>query len=142
MDNQTRSCGHCGNTFRYRVINHGFNDSAYAYCNRCSFTVVLSGRNPIAQRVGLEIQQRIPRRDIGSPAYRARAYSTPNIEDLLKPCPCGGAFLASADPKCPHCARPLSEPAPSGIYSIVLNDNRVHDWWDEQAVDRLCPKKD
>ena len=151
---RSRSCGtalqprcygfvpHCGGAFRYRLIHNGFNDSAYAYCNRCSFTVLLSGWNHAAQRIGLRIHQRI----------------TPHVEALLKPCPCGDAFLSSAEPKCPHCARSLSaakattyieRDAPgtakgwrwqqswSGIYSVVLNDNHVQDWWDEQALDPI-----
>jgi hypothetical protein len=131
-------CDHCGKAFHYRLIHNGFGDSAYAYCDSCSFTVLLSGS---AGRVRFRIQQRI----------------TPDLERLLKPCPCGGKFRASADPKCPHCAQPLSaakatrwiesnalgtakgwrwDQSWSGIYSIVLNENIVEDWWDERAVDR------
>jgi hypothetical protein len=29
----------------------------------------------------------------------------------------------------------------AGIYSIILNGNLVENWWDEQALDRLFPKK-
>jgi hypothetical protein len=71
-------------------------------------------------------------------------------------------FRASADPKCPHCAQSLTaakatsyiegdahgtakgwrwQQSWAGIYSIVLNDNLVQDWWDEQTLDRLFPKK-
>jgi DNA-directed RNA polymerase subunit RPC12/RpoP len=147
MDNPAGSCDHCGGGFRYRLIHNGFNDSAYAYCDRCSFTILLSGWHPAAQRVHLAIHQRI-----------ASA-----IEVLLKPCPCGGVFHSSADPKCPSCSWSLSATtatsyiernAPgtakgwrwqqswSGIYSIVLNDKVVNDWWDEKIIDRLFPMKD
>ncbi len=146
MDNPSGSCDHCGGTFRYRLIHDGFSDSAYAYCDHCAFTALLSGWNHAAQRVNLRVHQRI----------------TPDIEALLKPCPCGALFRASAGPKCPHCARPLSaekaatyieRDAPgnakgwrwqrswSGIYSIILNDNFVDDWWDEQILDALFPPK-
>jgi hypothetical protein len=27
----------------------------------------------------------------------------------------------------------------TGVYSIVINEKRVEDWWDEQAVERLFP---
>ena len=142
VDNLSGCCDHCKGTFRYRLIHNGFNDSAYGYCSSCSSTVLLSGYNPVAQRVGLAIHQRI----------------TPQIEALLKRGPCGDRFRASADPKCPHCARTLSateatayieRDAPgakkdwcwqqswSGIYSIVLNDHFLEDWWDEDAVERL-----
>src|SRR5206468_3738208 len=143
MDNLIGCCEHCGGTFPYQLIHNGFNDSAYAYCDHCSFTVLLNGWNHTAQRIGLRIHQRID----------------PDIETLLKPCPCGNTFRANADPKCPHCARALSavkartyieRDAPgtakgwrwqqswSGIYSIVLNNNAVMDWWNEQAVARFC----
>jgi hypothetical protein len=137
-------CDHCNGTFRYRLIHNGFSDSAYGYCSSCSSTVLLSGWNPVAQRVGLAIHQRI----------------TPQIEALLKRCPCGDRFRASADPKCPHCTHTLSaseatayieRDAPgakkgwrwqqswSGIYSIVLNDHFLEDWWDEDALSACTP---
>lgn len=146
MIHPTGQCEHCGHTFRYQIIHNGFNDSAYAYCNRCSFTVLLSGWTQTAKRVPMCIHQRI----------------TPDLEMLLKPCPCGGTFRSSADPKCPDCARSLSpvtatsyieRNAPgtekgwrwqqswSGIYSIVLNEKLVKDWWDHQAVDRYFPSE-
>jgi hypothetical protein len=46
MANPTGSCDHCGGTFSYRLIHNGFSESAYAYCNQCSFTVLLSGWHP------------------------------------------------------------------------------------------------
>ena len=145
MDNPTGCCHQCSQPFQYRLIHNGFNDSAYGYCSACSFAVLLSGWNPVAQQVGLGIHQRI----------------TPNIEPLLKRCPCGDRFRVDADPKCPHCAHALSattatsyieRDAPgaakgwrwqqswSGIYSIVLNGCLVQDWWDEEAVGRLYPQ--
>lgn len=147
MDELTGCCDQCTGTFPYRLIHNGFNDSSYAYCGRCSFTVLLSGWSRPAQRARLGIHQRI----------------TPGVEMLLRPCPCGAAFLAPEDPKCPECARPLSSAkaamyierdAPgtargwrwqrswSGIYSIVLNGKLVQEWWDEQAIDRLFPTED
>jgi DNA-directed RNA polymerase subunit RPC12/RpoP len=144
--NPTGSCDHCGAAFRYQLIHHGFNESAYAYCNQCSFTVLLNGWHPAARRVNLGIHRRM----------------TPDIEGWLKPCPCGGVFRASADPKCPHCAQSLSsakatvyierdapgtakgwrwQQSRSGIYSIILNDKLVNDWWDEGTLDHLSPKK-
>jgi hypothetical protein len=144
MDNPIGSCDHCGRTFRYRLIHNGFNESAYAHCEQCAFSVLLSGWNPLARWANLVANQKM----------------TPDIEALLKPYPCGGVFRASADPKCPHCARPLSaatattyieRDAPgtakgwrwrrswSGIYSIILDDRFVDNWWDEQILDHLFP---
>lgn len=146
MVHSAGQCEHCGRTFRYRIIHNGFNDSAYAYCDRCSFTVLLSGWTKAAKRVALRIHQRI----------------TPDMEKLLKACPCGGTFRSSADPKCPDCGRDLSpvtaasyiernargtergwhwQQSWSGIYSIVLNENCVEDSWDQQVLDRFFPSE-
>jgi DNA-directed RNA polymerase subunit RPC12/RpoP len=144
MHNSIGSCEHCGHTFQYRLVHNGFSDSAYAYCDKCSFTVLLSGWSEAAKRVRFRVQLRI----------------TPDVESLLKPCPCGGVFRAAPDPKCPHCSQSLSATkaadyiernAPgtakgwrwdlswSGVYSIVLNENIVEDWWNDNALDRLSP---
>jgi len=144
MENPTGWCENCGSKFQYRLLHNGFGITAYAYCDKCSFTVVMSEWSEAAKRVPFRVHQRI----------------SPDVEHLLKPCPCGGAFRASADPKCPTCARPLSavkatayieKNAPgtvkgwrwdqswSGVYSIALNENIVEDWWDQDAVDRLFP---
>ncbi len=145
MDTPTGSCEHCGCTFHYRLLHNGFGDSAYAYCDRCSFTVLLSGWSNATKRVRFRVYQRI----------------TTDLEPLLKPCPCGGAFRADTDPKCPNCSRPLSatkaseyieknaagtakgwrwERSWSGIYSIALNENIVEDWWDTEALARMTPR--
>ena len=142
MSNAGGCCEHCNAIFTYRLLHNGFNDSAYGYCDKCSFSVLLHGWSPVAQRLSLHIQQRI----------------TPDMEVFLKPCPCGGRFSACADPRCPACAGVLSATkagsyiernAPgtvkgwrwqrswSGVYSIVLSDNVVEDWWNDQAVGRM-----
>ena len=142
MDDFVGVCDQCGSEFRYRLLHNGFGDSAYAYCDTCPFTVSLSGWGKEAQRVKVRIHQRI----------------TPDVEPLLKPCPCGGKFSATADPKCPQCGHPLSadeatafieqnasgtakgwrwQRSWSGIYSIVLNEKVVQDWWDADVVRRL-----
>ena len=95
MANPTGSCDHCWWHLQLPTDSqYGFNESAYAYCNQCSFTVLLSGwaGHPAARRVNLRIHERM----------------TPDVEPLLKRCPCGGVFLAEADPKCPRCAQTLS----------------------------------
>ncbi len=131
-------CEHCGVPFQYCLLHNGFNDSAYAYCDKCPFSAVLNWSHT-SELVGLELHQRIASR----------------IEPFLRPCPCGGDFRAAADPKCPACGVALSaekaasyiEPnAPAtgigwkwqrtwaGVYSIILDDKVVRDWWDEQAI--------
>jgi hypothetical protein len=146
MDEPTGRCEHCSGEFRYRLFHNGFGDSAYAYCDTCSFTVVLSGWSEATKLVRFRVHQRI----------------TQDLEHLLKPCPCGGAFRADAEPKCPHCSRPLSavratayieknalgtakgwrwDQSWSGVYSIAINKKVVEDWWDVAAIEGMAPKK-
>jgi len=37
------SCEHCRHEFPYALIHNGFNDSAFAYCDACGTTSILSG---------------------------------------------------------------------------------------------------
>jgi hypothetical protein len=39
----TGHCEHCNKAFVYYLINNGFSDSAYAYCDACGLTVLLDG---------------------------------------------------------------------------------------------------
>lgn len=140
----TGTCDHCLKEFSYQLIHNGFNDSAYAYCDRCSYTVILSGWYA-------------PLRKLKHPVHFHKRIS-PDVEPLLRPCPCGGTFRHSADPKCPHCSEPLSpdkaanfieKNAPGtakgwrwqrswdGINSIVIESHGVKDWWDEQQLAKL-----
>ena len=128
-------CETCGQSFRYRLIHNGFDDSAFAYCDECGRTAILScWCNEIPEGVELEIHGPV----------------NSEAEALLEPCSCGGRFRASASPRCPRCRSPLSaEMARSyleanasgtgsgwcwqttwdGTYSIVIEDNLVKDNW-------------
>lgn len=37
-----KTCDHCHGQFGYYLLNSGFDDSVYAYCDSCSRTAVLS----------------------------------------------------------------------------------------------------
>jgi hypothetical protein len=127
-------CEHCAKKFSYSLFHNGFGDSAYGYCDRCSYTVILSGWTKTPADAKLKIQAPI----------------TKEIESFLKACPCGGAFRAPGGPRCPHCSQELSAilattyieaNAPGtkkgwrwdqrwdGIYGIVIEDRAVNDWW-------------
>lgn len=134
-NNDTGICEHCGQKFAYYLLHNGFGDSAYAYCDSCEYAAILSGwHESIPAGAGLKVHQRI----------------LPSVEAFLKPCPCGGKFKADAGPRCPHCHQVLSPllaknyleaNAPgtkagwrwqnnwSGVYSIVIADKAVRDWW-------------
>jgi hypothetical protein len=129
-------CEHCSKEFGYYLVHNGFGDSAYAYCDRCSYTVHLSGWSKTPAGVRLQIQRKISQ----------------DVEPFLKPCPCGGSFRADAGPRCPHCHRTISpifattyiEKNAAGtakgwrwqknwddVYSIVIENLLVKDWWKE-----------
>jgi DNA-directed RNA polymerase subunit RPC12/RpoP len=125
-------CEHCAKEFGYYLVHNGFNDSAYGYCDRCGYTVILSGWRMTP--VSFKLHTRI----------------TEEIEPYLKPCPCGGAFRTSSDPRCPDCSRVMSASKATGyieanaagaakgwrwdqrwngIYGIVIENRILKDWW-------------
>lgn len=127
-------CEHCHRTFDYSLIHNGFNDSAYAYCDSCGCTAVISGWSPIPEGARIRIHQRID----------------PDVEQYLDQCACGGKFTANASPRCPSCREMLSPVnatawieanAPgtakgwrwqgswSGIYCIIVEDCIARDPW-------------
>jgi hypothetical protein len=128
-------CEHCHRQFSYVIVHNGFNDSAYAYCDRCEQTAILSGwYEAIPTGAHLQIHRRI----------------SADIEPYLKLCPCGGTFHADTDPKCPHCLAALSPIAAKeyleanapgtklgwrwqnnwkDVYSIIIEDKWLKDWW-------------
>jgi hypothetical protein len=85
------NCEHCGKSFSYRLIHNGFNESAYAYCGTCGMTTVLDGWK-MPTSITIPLHQGI----------------TPEAEQYLMPCACGGRFVHSAAPRCPKCMKPLS----------------------------------
>jgi hypothetical protein len=126
-------CEHCGESFGYRLIHNGFNESAYAYCDTCGMTALLDGWK-IPQSITIQIHQGI----------------TPEVEQHLMPCKCGGHFVHSAFPRCPKCLKPLSaekatkwieDNAPgtkkgwrwqrnwTGPYCILIDDRVTQDNW-------------
>ena len=129
------TCGSCNQTFAYRLIHNGFNGTAFAYFDHCGSTALLD-----------EWYKGVPR----SAKLKVHGPVNPEAEALLKPCPCGGRFLASASPRCPHCsAELLAEEARSyieanapgtqagwrwqgswdGTYCIIVEDQLFQDNW-------------
>jgi len=128
-------CEHCHKQFPYWLIHNGFNDSAYAYCDSCEYSVTLSGwHRGIPAKAQLQIHKRISK----------------DIEPFLKPCPCGGIFRADASPRFPHCRQSLSPIAAktyieanapgtkkgwrwqdnwSDIYSVIMDGKSLTNWW-------------
>jgi hypothetical protein len=133
-DKDWGTCEHCSQTFRYQLVHNGFNDSAYAYCDRCGYTVTVDAWSQHPPRLGLQYHRPLPR----------------EAEPFLRPCPCGGAFREGAHPRCPNCKQPLSADLATsyieanargtakgwrwdrrwnGVYSIIVEERSVINWW-------------
>lgn len=128
-------CTNCSQEFTYWLIHNGFNDSAYAYCDRCGKTAILSAwSDKIPKDSPINLHEKI----------------NPDVEPFLSLCECGGKFTHDASPRCPHCCEELSpvkattwleRNAPgtakgwrwqqnwNGLYCIVIAGNKVADNW-------------
>lgn len=126
-------CSDCGKQFGYYLIHSGFNESAYAYCDRCGETCLL---NLWTLPAGVE------NKDYGLIPV--------GFEQLLTSCECGGSFRQDAAPRCPHCSSVLSatdaaeyleanasgtkdgwrwQQTWDGLYCIVIEDRLSKDCW-------------
>jgi hypothetical protein len=142
MSHQVGKCEHCSSRFAYRLIHNGFNDSAYAYCDKCGCTALISTVLPRPQGI-----PELNYEHIGS-----------DIERFLKPCVCGGRFTHDSAPRCPHCQKELSpaiasdwiEPNASGtpagwrwqqnwsgLYCAVIEQREVNDPWRDDLPGEL-----
>lgn len=86
-------CHHCQRRFSFAIYDSGFSGSIYAYCDGCGKLLIISDYDP---RVAKQRKRRDWARVIDK-----------DIEPSLPKCACGGAYLASASPRCPHCAERL-----------------------------------
>ena len=131
----TGSCDSCRGKFHYQLVHNGFNDSAFAYCEVCGSSALLSCWY---DRIPLEAKLKV------------HGPINPEAEALLTPCACGGKFRAGASPRCPHCRAVLSAEASrefieanapgtakgwrwqgswDGMYSILIEGRNVNDNW-------------
>ncbi|MFA5055768.1 MAG: hypothetical protein WC562_06315 [Dehalococcoidia bacterium] len=130
-------CEICRKQFGYYMIHNGFNDSGYAYCDKCGQTCLLNLWH-IPKGIPEGIQKEI---HVGLIPESAEAF--------LNPCACGGTFRREAYPRCPHCNSILSPKARKyieenarnaqkgwmenwrGIMCIIIEDKVLHDVWKE-----------
>ena len=129
-------CSACRSHFAYQLIHNGFNDTAYAYCDRCGTTAFLSCLyDQIRTAAQLSVHGPI----------------SESAEPFLAPCICGGRFRAHASPRCPKCGKALSavdarewieadhqegvrkgwrwEGSWDGLYCLVVAGRSVKDNW-------------
>ena len=132
-------CEHCSSPFDYDLLHNGFNESAYAYCDHCGCTAIISAWS---------------KRPRLAPVVFHKAIED-NVEPYLTNCHCGGHFRASGSPRCPTCKLALSAQlatsyieasAPgaakgwkwqqdwTGLYAIVINGYIVRDPWRPELI--------
>ena len=131
----TGSCDSCRGKFQYQLVHNGFNDSAFAYCDACGSSALLSCW-----------YERVP----AEAKLKVHGPVNAEAEALLERCVCGGTFRANASPRCPHCRANLSAEACrgfieanapgtakgwrwqgswDGMYSLLIEGRNVNDNW-------------
>ena len=129
------TCEHCRSQFGYSIIHNDFNNSAFAYCDSCGATAILS-----------ECFDGIPE----NVSFRPHGPISVKTEQWLQPCNRGGSFKSDASPRCPNCKQLLSAEGAalwiernaagtalgwrwqnswSGVYCVVLENRMVADNW-------------
>ena len=132
----TGTCEQCHASFGYYLIHNGFNDTAFAYCDRCGLTAFVGGWDDRSKPTEAPLR-------IHGPITR-------DMEPWLEVCECGGHFRSDAAPRCPECQRPLSAAAAAswiernaagtkggwrwqrhwnGVYCVVINGRKVTNNW-------------
>jgi hypothetical protein len=128
------TCDACAQQFSYDLVHNGFNDSAYAYCDRCGCTALISAWTAHPPDAPIKFQRAI----------------TEDVEPFLLGCSCGGHFRANGAPRCPSCKAALSADAAasyieanalgtqkgwrwqrdwSGLYCIIVDHRIAKDPW-------------
>ncbi len=76
-------CETCHQAFGYHLIHNGFNDSSYAYCDRCGKTCLLDHWHKSIPK-GIKLKYEVVDN---------------RVARLLKQCECGGTFKKGASPR-------------------------------------------
>ena len=84
------ACDSCGQKFGYYLIHSGFNDSQYAYCDRCGMTSVLN-----------LYDKRLPN-PLPCPPHGPICEA---MEPLLSLCSCGWKLPSRRNPAMPSLSR-------------------------------------
>ncbi|HVZ15974.1 MAG TPA: hypothetical protein VG897_02570 [Terriglobales bacterium] len=89
-------CAACGTAISSGSFHTGFSDMDVLYCSQCERALLLSRWDAF---LGPEHNE-IPRFQEHNRHYLSK---WKQIEELLKPCPCGGRFAFLNSPRCPLC---------------------------------------
>lgn len=136
-------CENCKAEFNYNLINNGFNESSYAYCDKCGKTALFD-TNAVPDSL----------KAIFNKDSRHNVISE-EIEGFIMPCDCGGSYRHNVSPRCPHCNNELSAVSAAeyvednspgakkgwkwqgnwtGLYAIIVEGKSVNNCWREQKL--------
>lgn len=108
-------CEHCGQAYRYSLLNAGFSDCSYAYCDACGKLATVNYSSSFLLRMP---PITVPHQAIDE-----------TWEPFLRPCDCGGHFRHNASPRCLVCMEPLSaDHAAAHIDSNFVSGGRGWHW--------------
>ena len=118
------SCERCRGSFDYMIVHNGFNDTAYAYCDRCGMTTFVGGYSD-------------PRKPPDAP-LRLHDCILVETEPWLAPCECGGRFRREAAPRCPSCNEPLSAQSAATYIERNAPGTAKGWWWQRSWIGMYC----
>ncbi|MFA5094423.1 MAG: hypothetical protein WC512_04195 [Candidatus Omnitrophota bacterium] len=135
---KSMACESCGKSISYRLVHNGFNESSYAYCDKCGKTAIFD--TSMVPNSLKELFYKNSRHNVISK----------ELEIYIMPCDCGGRYRYGASPRCPHCKKELSavyarknieDNSPGakngwtwqgnwiGIYAIIIEDKSIINCW-------------
>ncbi|HVZ83623.1 MAG TPA: hypothetical protein VG893_08105 [Terracidiphilus sp.] len=108
-------CEHCGQVYRYSLLNAEFGDFSYAYCDACGKLATFN----CASSFLLSMPRLLTSHQVIDAAW----------EPYIRSCDCGGSFRRGAAPRCVACAQPLSaEHAAAHIEHNFVSGGRGWRW--------------
>lgn len=115
------NCPTCLRTIKLkqkRMYHAGFSNLGFLYCNTCTSVLEFGVYNPHYTKI---VGDKHP--------WSLNQKEKRNVENHLRPCPCGGKFEFDLEPRCPFCNGSLKSLLPSDIYFIEIGDviNGDHD---------------
>lgn len=102
MARHVQTCRSCGEDVEGELYHLGFSDFDCMYCDSCPRVLLLRDHD-LAKRNGIEWPNLKPE-DAGWEPWNQHLLPVyKKIEDLFRPCLCGGRFRFMAPPRCPMC---------------------------------------
>lgn len=136
--NNIGKCNNCLKNFGYTLIHNGFNETSYAYCDKCGKTAFFDSYSVPEKLKKIFVEE-------------SRHHVLSNkLEKFIQPCDCSGNFKHNASPRCPHCNGELSadstrefieknSPATekgwkwqnnwTDVYAIIVENKKINNCW-------------